>query len=119
MSDYGGRRVIVCGGREYADAARVFKEMDQLDRESRIGVVIDGMATGADSLGHSWAVERGRAWERHPADWTRHGRAAGIIRNAHMLTRHPDLVVAFPGNRGTADMVNRARLAGVPVIQGR
>jgi formate dehydrogenase assembly factor FdhD len=27
----------------------------------------------------------------------------------------PDLVVAFPGGRGTADMVRKAQTAGVPV----
>ena len=30
--------------------------------------------------------------------------------------RRPDLVVAFPGGRGTADMVGRARSAGIEVI---
>jgi hypothetical protein len=29
----------------------------------------------------------------------------------------PDLVVAFPGGRGTADMVRRARAAGISVIE--
>ena len=55
-----------------------------------------------------------------PADWIRHGRAAGPIRNEQMLREGcPDLVVAFhddPGlGRGTADMVRRALAAGVPV----
>jgi hypothetical protein len=30
---------------------------------------------------------------------------------------HPDLVVAFPGGRGTADMVRRANAAGVRVME--
>lgn len=43
-------------------------------------------------------------------------RAAGPIRDQEMLDKgKPDLVVAFLGNRGTADMVRRAREAGVPV----
>jgi hypothetical protein len=29
----------------------------------------------------------------------------------------PDLVVAFPGGTGTADMVKRAELAGVKVVK--
>lgn len=29
----------------------------------------------------------------------------------------PDLVVAFPGGRGTADMVRRATAAGIEVIR--
>jgi hypothetical protein len=52
------------------------------------------------------------------AQWKKHGRAAGPIRNQRMLDEgKPDLVVAFPGGRGTADMIRRAERAGVPVQQ--
>jgi hypothetical protein len=48
------------------------------------------------------------------ADWEKLGRSAGPIRNQAMLDEgRPDLVVAFPGHHGTADMVRRARAAGV------
>jgi UDP-N-acetylmuramoylalanine-D-glutamate ligase len=30
---------------------------------------------------------------------------------------HPDLVVAFPGGRGTTDMISRAKKAGVKVME--
>jgi hypothetical protein len=51
------------------------------------------------------------------ADWSI-GRKAGPIRNQRMLDEHkPDLVVAFPGGRGTADMVRRARKSGVEVTE--
>jgi hypothetical protein len=53
----------------------------------------------------------------HAADWSRHGRAAGPIRNAAMLARRPERVLAFPGpeSRGTWDLVRRARRLGIPV----
>lgn len=38
---------------------------------------------------------------------------AGPIRNSFMLALGPDLVLAFPGGRGTADMVRQASEAGV------
>lgn len=80
--------------------------------------MIAGGARGADTmarhLAHAWNV-RFRAFA---ADWKTHGRAAGPIRNQRMLDEgKPDLVVAFPGGRGTADMVRRARAAGVPVME--
>jgi hypothetical protein len=34
-----------------------------------------------------------------------------------MLEYGPDLVVAFPGGRGTADMVRRAKAAGCEVLE--
>ena len=51
-----------------------------------------------------------------PADWKTYGRAAGPLRNARMIAEgKPDLVLAFPGGRGTADMTRKARAAGVEV----
>ena len=45
-------------------------------------------------------------------------RGAGPERNARMLAEgRPDLVVAFPGGTGTADMVRRAKAAGVRVVE--
>jgi hypothetical protein len=55
--------------------------------------------------------------ERYRADWAKHGRAAGPIRNKQMLEEgKPDLVVAFPGGQGTANMMSQVREAGVRVM---
>lgn len=107
-----GKRVLVCGGRNYADRARVYKVLDEL----RPSVVIHGAARGADTLAANWAYTRGVEQLPFPADWEAHGRGAGPRRNAKMLAEgKPDLVVAFPGGNGTADMVARSRRAGVQV----
>jgi len=51
-----------------------------------------------------------------PADWSRHGKSAGPIRNRQMLIEgRPDIVVAFPGGKGTANMIKQAVEAGVKV----
>ena len=63
-----------------------------------------------------WANSAGVSVEEFAADWRGHGRAAGPMRNADMLAIGvPDLVVAFPGGRGTANMVKQARAAGIRV----
>lgn len=111
-------RVVFCGGRRYADAGRVSAVMERLAREHRGRIVIiQGGANGADRLAAQAAMELGLTCETWPADWTRYGRGAGPIRNQAMLDSGADLVVAFPGGRGTADMVKRARAAGVPVVE--
>jgi len=52
------------------------------------------------------------------ANWAELGRKAGPIRNQQMLDEgKPNLVVAFPGGRGTADIVRRARAAGIEVVE--
>lgn len=105
--------MLVCGGRDFADEALLFAELDAIPR---VDVVISGCARGADTLGERWAEARGKSIERFPADWDLHGRAAGPIRNQLMLDEgKPDLVVAFPGGRGTAHMVRIATQAGIRV----
>lgn len=110
-------KVLVCGGREYRDVQRTFAVLDELHRRDGITLLIEGGARGADSLARQWAVSRKVALRTVLADWARHGRAAGPLRNAAMLALGPELVVAFPGGRGTADMVRRGRAAGVRVLE--
>lgn len=114
-------RVLVCGGREFADFERLCLEMDRIDRSCKpLGIthVISGAAQGADRLAAEWSKKYDLPVSFFPADRKKHGRAAGPIRNQKMLDAgKPDLVVAFHGGRGTADMVRRARAAGVEVIE--
>ncbi len=105
-------RVLVCGGRDYRDVDHVYEVLDGIE----IDTLIHGAAPGADSIAEMWADERGVKVERFPADWERYGRAAGPIRNFQMLFHgKPDFVVAFPGGRGTANMVMQAQRGFVPV----
>lgn len=81
-------------------------------------VVIHGDARGADTIAGRLAEESGLRVIAFPAAWGRYGRAAGSLRNAQMLEEgRPDVVYAFAVDlamsRGTADMVARARRAGV------
>lgn len=112
-------RVFVCGGRDYGDKKTLRAVLDELDvRWGPFKVVIHGNAQGADRLADIWAFRNSRLIERFPADWRTHGRAAGPIRNKRMLDEgKPDLVVAFPGGHGTANMTKQARAAGVEVIE--
>lgn len=106
-------RVLVCGGRDYTDRALVFQILDLLKPTA----VITGGAEGADEYAHSWATAMEVERPRFYADWKAFGKPAGPIRNQRMLVEgKPDLVVAFPGGRGTADLVRRARKMGAPVL---
>lgn len=80
-------------------------------------VVIHGAARGADKLAGQIADEFGFRTLAYPADWETHGKKAGFVRNTHMLREgRPDCVLAAPGGKGTAMMVDIARRAGVPVV---
>ena len=113
-------RVLVCGGRDYHDSERVQEVLDGLHQETPFSCVIHGAARGADTLAGLWAKRNAVPVEAYAAAWSRHGRAAGMIRNEQMLHEgRPDLVVAFPGGVGTAGMVRIARQAGVRVEEVR
>ena len=55
--------------------------------------------------------------EEYPADWKKYGKSAGPLRNQRMIDEgKPDLVVAFPGGVGTADMISRAKAYNISVL---
>jgi len=109
-------RVLVCGGRDYKDDHKVFFVLGEVDAELGIDVLIEGGATGADARAAEWARTMKVDTLTYPADWANNGRSAGPLRNQRMIDEgKPDLVVAFPGGKGTADMVRRAEKAGIPV----
>lgn len=108
-------RVLVCGSRTWDRHGPIYYAIGTLPRES---VVIHGAAPGADRIAAQWAHYFNHHVEAYPADWKRHGKAAGPIRNQRMLDEgKPDKVLAFwdGTSRGTKDMIDRARQAGVPV----
>lgn len=128
-------RVLVCGGRGFGLIAPGLTDAERENREvsaraerhclkaklmemkgKGMSLLIHGAAKGADTLAGAWADFNNVPTEVYPADWHRYGRSAGAIRNEEMLERgQPHLVVAFPGGRGTAHMVQISREAGVPV----
>lgn len=122
------QRVLICGDRNWTDYPFFLAAMEKWIAKHGIpSVLIEGCARGADSMaGHRFAVEMNQTGkaaiyvEHYPALWDKHGKAAGPIRNQQMLDEgRPDAVIAFHTNlaasRGTADMVRRAKRAGIPV----
>ena len=101
-------KVIVCGGRDFDDQEFAFAALDRFNIKHPVTLVIEGGAKGADALGAQWARLRGIDCWRVEADWDKHGKAAGPIRNKLMLDLQPDAVIAFPGGKGTANMVSQA-----------
>jgi hypothetical protein len=109
-------RLLVCGSRDWSDRRAVYQILDELQPR----VIISGACSGADTIAADYARASGVDLIEMPAEWRRHGRAAGPIRNREMLGQSPDLVVAFhpdiKTSKGTRDMVRQAERAGVPVV---
>lgn len=114
-----GLRVLVCGGRDYDDLGAVWSQLDAFHAiQGPITAVIHGDYRGADTLAKKWAVSNNVKDVPFKADWGHLGPAAGPIRNTRMLEEgRPDLVIAFPGGKGTLDCVSQAKERGVEVVQ--
>jgi hypothetical protein len=119
-------KVLVTGGRDFSDFVRFLGILDRVHRErGPITAIIHGdCPTGADAMVAKWMLGiQGTHWDtpivirKYPADWDLHGKAAGPLRNQQMVDQKPDLCVAFPGGRGTADCVRRAQAAGIEILE--
>ena len=111
-------RVLVCGGRDFCDWGLLCNTLSDIKSETPISCIIQGDAKGADWLAKAWASWFNIPTEDYPADWGKHKKAAGPIRNQKMIDEgKPGLVVAFPGGAGTADMVRRAKKHNIKVIE--
>lgn len=112
-------RIIVCGGRDFNDEAAVFAALDRLHGRRAVTLLIHGAARGADLLAQGWAHAREIPYLGVPAKWSEHGNSAGPQRNTVMANLKPaaDMLVAFPGGRGTANMIENAETMGIKVWQ--
>ena len=118
------KRVLVCGSRRWADEQPIRDALTKLAKEAPI-CVIEGGARGADEIARQWVIyarqHLGLQVEHQlfPANWTRYGKSAGIVRNKQMLAEgQPDLVLAFQkdASAGTESMIRLAQEAKVPVV---
>lgn len=111
--------------RHVIEAVREVLDPYRLPLVSRRIVVHGDCRTGADAIVDRWLRDRpiqGVELERHPADWSRNGRAAGPIRNTEMVNLGADMCLAFPGpvepgakhRFGTRDCLGKAIDAGIP-----
>jgi hypothetical protein len=113
-----GIRVLICGGRDFDDTKLMHRTLLERDKATPFSLVIHGGAQGADKMAHQWAKKNLVPVREFKADWEKWGRSAGPIRNRAMIYEgHPDLVIAFPGGRGTADMIRQARQSGIEVVE--
>lgn len=115
-------RLLITGSRDWNDRAVMRSALQAAWHELKGRgfdeiVLVQGAARGADSLAaHLWA-QVGLTVEAHPADWSTHGKAAGPIRNQHMVNLGADLCLAFPIGKsvGTRHCMAAAEKANIPV----
>jgi hypothetical protein len=107
--------ILCCGGRDWANAAQIRAVLSEYQNRGEAVTILHGGCRGADSLAGEEAHDLGFGVLICEAAWHEHGKAAGPMRNRRMLDQKPDLVIAFGGGKGTADLVGEAKRRDIPV----
>ena len=111
-------RLLVSGSREW-DQEHVLQMMiaQFWVRYGDDLIVVHGdCPRGADRMAREFCERHGIKQEKYPADWNRHGKAAGHIRNKVMVDTKPDFAVFFirGESRGTKNCLEHVKKAGIP-----
>lgn len=140
-------RIQITGSRDFTDYEQVrdaiLYTMMDTEGDNVTFVVVSGHAKGADTLAEKVAGTYDIPLELHPAEWSKHYlpgselpegatlhcpanheglglcKMAGIRRNQVMLSRKPDVLLAFKkegaANKGTQHMIDEAKRRGITV----
>ncbi len=111
-------RVIVAGSRGITDKAVVMQALRDAFLWEGINptCIVSGTARGVDRLGEEIARSAGLRIDSRPADWNRHGKRAGFLRNEEMADNADALVAVWDGSSpGTKHMIAAARARGLLV----
>ncbi len=109
-------KVIVAGGRGFADYDLLKSKLDNLLVDRDLVEIVSGTARGADKLGEFYAKRTQLAVALFPANWDLYGKSAGYRRNEEMAEYADALVAFWDGkSRGTKHMIDLANKSGIQV----
>jgi hypothetical protein len=104
-------KVVICGSRNITDYALIVEAIRESGFE--ITEVVSGCARGVDLLGERWAKENGIPIAQMPAEWEKHGKVAGFIRNREMVEyvgQDGGVIAVWDGvSKGTTHTINLAK----------
>ena len=114
-------RIIVCGNKDFKDRDFCLEKLREMIPAYVNPEIISGHARGVDTFAEEYAGMAGIKCTVFKAEWNLYGKAAGPIRNKAMLNyamEETPVVIAFwdLNSRGTKNMIEQARKAGVKVV---
>ena len=100
-------KTIIAGSRSIVNYLIVKNAIKKSEWENEITEVVSGHAHGVDRLGERWANFNNIPIKIFTANWAKHGRKAGYIRNIQM-GEYADALIAVWNNksRGTKHMID-------------
>lgn len=121
-------KILITGSRNYGRLPLVdafihgFLKQNKETAPTKIEDLVVGDARGVDrQAAESWQKYAGKPAIVHKADWQKHGKSAGVIRNNEMLatlTKGDAVFVFWDGeSRGTKHCADAARDKGLAVFE--
>jgi predicted Rossmann fold nucleotide-binding protein DprA/Smf involved in DNA uptake len=100
-------KTIIAGTRTFNDYELLKTKLTEFRLTHDITEVVSGGASGADRLGEKYSTEYNINLKIYPANWKKHGNAAGPIRNRQMAEYADQLIVFWDGSsKGTNNMID-------------
>lgn len=107
-------KIAIIGSRNFNGYKLVTEVL--LPYKSKISLIVSGGAKGADSLGEKWAIENNIQTLIFPADWDKHGKRAGFIRNEDIIKNCEGVIAFWDGqSKGTGHSISLAHKYNKPV----
>jgi hypothetical protein len=104
-------RTAIIGSRTFNDLSLALVELDKFD----ITHVVSGGAKGADTIAEQWAYQKEIETTVHYPNWSKHGKAAGFIRNKAIIDDCEQVIAFWDGHsKGTENSINIARASKKP-----
>ena len=103
-------KVIIAGSRTFHNYNKLEEECNKILMGRDDVEVVSGRAMGADMLGEIYADENKHTVKHFPAEWDKHGKGAGFIRNGEMA-KYANMFIAFwdGESKGTKHMIETAK----------
>lgn len=107
--------LVIAGSREFRDLDLIRTEFLKLREKRKVIEIVSGLANGPDKLGIEIAKEFQLPWAEFPADWDKHKKSAGFIRNGEMADYATRGLILWDGrSNGTANMIDQLKRRDVP-----
>lgn len=100
-------KIAIVGSRAYKNLRKVQQYVERLPKDT---IVISGGAIGVDRIAERAAQRLGLKVMIFPAEWDKHGKMAGMIRNSQIVEECDELVAFWDmKSNGTRDSIDKAR----------